>query len=190
MTTPVVKVIPVSTDATIKIVPFPGEIGAQGPQGETGPQGPAGVVDIQTGSSSDGTWVIEGGTLGATQPQFTGDPLFSGNYTLIENVCTFAIDVDMDNITNFGVGQYYMKLPFAADDNLIISGGCLHDASTGDEYFIIGHVNAGSDIMTLLSTASNGKHIPFADSDNAPIKLAVADNFHIAGTYQIVPSGS
>lgn len=134
------------------------------------------------GSSAAGTWQIEGGTLGTEQPTFNGDPLFSGNYALIGRVCTFAIDVDMDNIESFGDGQYYMKLPFPSDDNLLLSGGCLHDASTGDEYFIMAHVNAGSDIMTLLSVASNGRHVPF--EDNVPIKLNNLDNFHISGTYQ------
>lgn len=141
---------------------------------------------LNYGSSADGTWVIEGGTLGENQPQFDGDPLFSGRWTLIGTLCHFAIDVDMDNIDDFGTGQYYMKLPFVSKNNYLLSDGCLHDISTGDEYQMLGHVNAGSDVMTLLSIASNGRHVAF--TDGTPVNLAKADNFHIAGNFEIDPS--
>ena len=138
-----------------------------------------------SGSSDNGTWTIEGGTLGIEQPTFTGDPLFTGHYSVVGNLCHFAIDVDMDNILTFGEGQYYMKLPFPTNHNIVLSDGCLHDASTGNQYAILGHVVEGSDIMHLFSIASNGQHTPFSDSDNQPIKLDQADNFHIAGTFEI-----
>lgn len=130
-------------------------------------------------------FVPEGGTLGATQPAFTGAPLFTGTYTKIGNIVHFAIDVDMDNITNFGDGQYYMDLPFTAKRNYLFSDGCLHDFSTGDEYAILAHIVANTNRITLLSTASNGRQVPFTSS--VPVNLATADNFHIAGTYEIKP---
>ena len=126
---------------------------------------------------------IPGGGTDGTQPTFSSDPLFSGTYTKIGNIVHFAIDVDFDNITSFGSGQYYMTLPFAAARNYLFSDGCLHDYSTGDEYAILAHINAGSNEITLLSTASNGKQVPF--THNVPVNLSVADNFHIAGTYEI-----
>lgn len=135
------------------------------------------------GSSANGTWVIEGGTTNGNQPTFSGNPMFSGEWTLIGNICHFAISVDMDNITSFGTGQYFMKLPFVSKNNYLLSNGCLHDNSTGDEYAILGHVPSGSDIMTLLTTTSNGKQNPFTSS--VPVNLAIQDNFHIAGTYAI-----
>lgn len=138
-----------------------------------------------SGSSEEGTWTIEGGTLSDPQPTFSGAPLFSGHYSVLGNLCHFAIDVDMDNILTFGTGQYYMKLPFASNHNIVLSDGCLHDASTGNQYAIIGHIVENSDIMHLFSIASNGQHTPFSDSDNSPIKLAVDDSFHIAGTFEI-----
>lgn len=128
-------------------------------------------------------FVPGGGTLGGTQPTFNGAPLFTGSYNRIGNIVHFAIDVDMDNITNFGTGQYYIDLPFPARRNYLLSDGCLHDISTGDEYAILGHILAGSNRMTLLSTASNGRQVPF--EHNVPVTLNVADNFHIAGTYEI-----
>ena len=127
-------------------------------------------------------FTVVGGTLG-TQPTFTGAPLFTGSYTKVGNICHFQIDLDMDNITSFGTGQYYVNLPFPAEHNYLLSNGCLHDASTGDEYAILGHVIAGSDTLTLLSTASNGKQVHF--THNVPVNLSTADNFHIAGTYEI-----
>lgn len=91
----------------------------------------------------------------------------------------------MDNILTFGTGQYYMKLPFASNHNIVLSDGCLHDSSTGNQYAILGHVVENSDIMTLFSVGSNGQHTPFSDSDNSPIKLQNVDSFHIAGTFEI-----
>ncbi len=137
----------------------------------------------QHGSSSAGTWTIEGGTLNGTQPTFSSSPMFSGDWHLIGNICHFAIDVDMDNITGFGTGQYYVKLPFPSKVNYLMSDGCLHDNSTGDEYAILGHVVAGSDVLSLLSTISNGKQANFTNS--VPVNLATADAFHISGTYII-----
>lgn len=128
-------------------------------------------------------FAVQGGALG-TQPTFNGAPLFTGSYTLVGNICHFQVDVDMDNITNFGTGQYYINLPFTAEHNYHLSDGCLHDISTGDQYAILGHVLAGSNQLRLFSTASNGRQVPF--EHNVPVTLSIADNFHIAGTYEIV----
>jgi hypothetical protein len=89
----------------------------------------------------------------------------------------------MDNITGFGTGQYYMTLPFESKFNYLFSDGCLHDISTNDQYAVLGHATAGSNVITLLSTASNGRQVPFTNS--APVNLSTADNFHIAGTFII-----
>lgn len=140
---------------------------------------------ITIGDSADGTWTVEGGSSG-TQPTFSSEPLFSGGYNLIGNICHFHIDVDMDNITNFGTGQYYVKLPFPSKNNYLLSDGCLHDESTGNEYAVLGHVSAGSDTLNLLSTASNGRQVEFTSS--VPITLNALDNFHVAGIYEILGS--
>ena len=136
------------------------------------------------GSSESGTWMIEGGTTGAgaVQPTFDGDPLFSGRWKKFDNFIHFAIQVDFDNITDFGEGQYYLKLPYPAKSSYLFSDGCVHDISTGNDYSILAHVIAGSDIIELLSVTSNGRQVPF--TDKVPFTLAVADNFHIAGSYE------
>lgn len=140
------------------------------------------------GSTEEGTWTVEGGTTGAgaVQPTFSGDPMFYGHYTVVGNICHFGIDVDFDNITSFGNGQYYLRLPIPSHHNIIVSDGCLHDISTGEQYSILGHVLENSDIMTLFTVGSNGRQDPF--TAGVPVTLNVADNFHISGTYEIIHS--
>lgn len=126
---------------------------------------------------------VEGGTSG-TQPTFTGDPLFSGHYVILGHTIYFDVQVDFDNITSFGTGQYYVTLPFASKYEKTVRGGCLHDNDTGLEYHISGHVNAGSDELQLFTTdltEQNLHDFPFEQGE--PITLTTADNFHISGTY-------
>jgi hypothetical protein len=130
-------------------------------------------------------FTVVGGTAG-TQPTFSSDPLFTGSYTRFGNICHFAIDVDMDNITSFGTGQYFLKLPFPAARNYKFRDGCLHDISSGTDYSIGGHVYAGSDVMELSSTDTQGNRAFDVDfTHNVPVTLAITDNFHLAGTYEI-----
>ncbi len=131
----------------------------------------------------DKAFVVEGGSLG-TQPTFSGAPLFTGSYVKNGPLVTFRIDVEFDNITSFGTGQYYLNLPFVPKHNYQLTNGCLHDISTGINYVITGHVYAGNSQMRLESTDNTGNssfNIPF--TYNHPVTLTTADNFHIAGTY-------
>jgi hypothetical protein len=135
---------------------------------------------------SEVAYTVTGGTTG-TQPTFTGAPLFTGSYVKTGVLCHFRIDVDFDNITSFGTGQYYLKLPFASKRNYQLSDGCLHDISTGREYPISGHVLANSDDLYLQSIDSQGNSAFNIDfTYNNPVTLATADNFHIAGTYIVL----
>ena len=97
-------------------------------------------------SFAEVVYEIEGGTAG-TQPTFTGAPLFSGSYIKTGSLVHFQIQVDMDNITNFGTGQYYLTLPFESKYGYMFRCGCLHDFNTGREYHISGHVYPNSDVM-------------------------------------------
>jgi hypothetical protein len=128
-------------------------------------------------------FTVAGGTLG-TQPTFDGTPLFTGTYTKHGVNVHFTIDVDMDNITNFGTGQYYVDLPFPSKHNYQFASGCLHDISTGRDYPIFGHVLAGQSRLTLKSVDAQGNtayNVEFTSTN--PVTLAVADNFHISGNY-------
>lgn len=138
-----------------------------------------------TGTSTDGTWTLSGGTASDPQPTFSGDPLFLGHYTKIGHLCFVSIEVDFDNILTFGTGQYYVTLPFTAEHDVIMSNGALYDFSTGNRYNIAGKIDAGSDVLNLMSVSSNGQYIAFSDSDNQPVHLAPEDKFYISGTYEV-----
>jgi hypothetical protein len=136
---------------------------------------------------TDTSFVVSGGSLD-TQPTFTGPPLFTGNYTKSGDKVHFTIDVDFDNITSFGTGQYYLDLPFPSKHNYQFASGCLHDISTGRDYPIFGHVLAGQSQMVLKSIDAQGNsayNVPFTST--TPVTLAVADNFHVSGDYIAEP---
>jgi len=133
--------------------------------------------------SEDIAYTIVGGSTG-TQPTFDGDPLFSGSYTRTGALVHFQIQVDFDNITGFGTGQYYLDLPFTSKYNYQFASGCLHDFSNGREYPIFGHVFAGSKRVYLQSLDNQGSHTFQVDfTHTVPITLSTADNFHVSGMF-------
>lgn len=128
------------------------------------------------------TYQPQGGTLdGGTQPTFNGQPGFYGIFTKIGDLVSFSINVDFSNITGFGTGQYYMTVPVASDHNVYIRGGHLHDETANKNYGISGEIEAGSNILKLYYTASNGQDAAFTSTN--PVTLTTQDNFHIQGTY-------
>jgi hypothetical protein len=135
-----------------------------------------------TGQQIDqNSWPVGGGTKG-TQPTFNGNPLFTGEYVRFGNLVHFEIQVDMDNITSFGSGQYYMTLPFPAKFGYDFREGCLHHNSS--QFHISGHVFGGSTELLLYSSdkiSSGVQDIAFTST--FPTTITVSDNFHICGTY-------
>jgi hypothetical protein len=139
------------------------------------------IGDLMSAGPSETSFAVNGGTLG-TQPTFDGAPLFSGTYVINGPMVHFQIQVDMDNITNFGTGQYYVDLPFPAKYSYHFRDACLHDSSgTVRQYALSGHVYAGQSQVTLWFTSTNGQDELF--DYNSPALLTVNDNFHISGTY-------
>ncbi len=132
------------------------------------------------GSTAEGTWTVQGGTTG-TQPTFSSAPMFYGSWLRIGNLVHFQIQVDFDNITNFGTGQYFLNLPFNAFVPYQIREGCIHDISTSRQYSIGGHVFGSSNQLLLNFIDTNGRDTEF--TYNTPFVLNAEDNFHIAGTY-------
>jgi hypothetical protein len=131
-------------------------------------------------------YTVTGGTTG-TQPTFSGSPLFTGGYVKDGDLVHFRIDVDFDNITSFGTGQYYLSLPFASKHNYQLADGCLHDISTSRNYPISGHVAANSNQLFLESMDAQGNSVFQVDfTGTAPVTLATADNFHVSGTYIMI----
>ena len=143
------------------------------------------IDDILSYQNTETSYTVQGGTSG-TQPTFTGPPLFTASYVRNGSLVHFQIQVDMDNITNFGTGQYYLKLPFQSKYGYMFRNGCLHDISSDREYHISGHVYANSDVMELFTSDTQGNNLydfPFTPTE--PVALNVADNFHISGEYII-----
>jgi hypothetical protein len=143
------------------------------------------IEDIKDSQGIEIPYEIQGGTLGV-QPTFDGDPLFSGSYIKIGNLVHFQIQVDMDNITNFGSGQYFVSIPFPSKYGYMFRCGCLHDESTGREYHISGHASQGDDKILLYTSDTQGNNLydfPFTSTE--PVTLNALDNFHIAGSYII-----
>jgi hypothetical protein len=142
------------------------------------------VIDtVSVSQGEEVVYTVSGGTSG-TQPTFSGPPLFSGSYIRIGSLIHFQIQVDMDNITNFGTGQYFLTLPFKSKHGYMFRDGGLHDISLSREYHVSGHVYADSNIMQLFTSDTQGNTLydfPFTSTE--PITLNVADNFHISGTY-------
>lgn len=137
-----------------------------------------------TGYGISTIFAVSGGTDG-TQPTFDG-PVFSGKYTRFGNMVHFAYQVDFDNILTFGTGQYYMTLPYPSANDYVLRDGCLHQNSTGRQYHISGSVDAGETDLWLFTTDRQGNRIyDFPFEQGEPITLTTADNFHIAGTYEI-----
>jgi len=131
----------------------------------------------------DTPFSVTGGSTG-TQPTFSSDPKFSGTYVRVGDQVHFQIQVDMDNITGFGTGQYYLDLPFPSKHNYKFREGCLHDISASKDYAIGGHVFAGESRVYLSSTDTQSGTVFDIEFDyNSPVTLSTADNFHIAGTY-------
>lgn len=154
------EVIEVLTSSTVVEVRLPGQ------------QAPFSPAEI--------TYTVGGGTLG-TQPTFSGDPLFYGSYILVGDMISFRVNVDFDNVTSFGTGQYYITLPFDSAHEATFRDGCLHRASNGREYQMSGHVAASSNQLQLHYTGNQGYDEAF-DSTH-PYTLTVNDFFHIKGTY-------
>jgi hypothetical protein len=128
------------------------------------------------------SYTVGGGTDG-TQPTFTGDPMFYGEYTRVGNLVHFEITVDFNNITNFGTGQYYLTLPFDTSKTSTFSNGTLSDDSSGKFYHVYGVALEGQNQMQLWYSSSNGQGEPF--DYNSPVTLDVADFFTIGGTYNV-----
>jgi hypothetical protein len=130
--------------------------------------------------SEDIAFTIVGGSTG-TQPTFDGDPLFSGSYVRTGALVHFQIQVEFDNITSFGTGQYYLDLPFTAKYSYMFRDACLHDISRPRQYALSGHVFAGESRVYLWYADASSQDQAF--DYNSPALLTVNDTFHIAGMF-------
>lgn len=169
------SVVVVESDNTVSVTQSDNAVTVTAP----GPQGPAPTTE---------TYTVTGGTAG-TQPTFTGDPMFYGQYVRVGDLVHFEVHVDFDNITSFGTGQYFVSIPFPGAEAIMVRGGCLHDANTGTQYHISGHADKGTSTLQLFTTDRQGNRIyDFPFEQGEPITLTTADNFHISGDYIAEPA--
>jgi len=137
-----------------------------------------------TGYGVNTAYQPSGGTS-AIQPTWTGN-IFTASFNRFGNMIHFSIFVNFATILTFGTGQYYVTLPYPARVAYQFRDGCLHDTSAGTEFFISGHVAAGSDVLYLNTADKVGSTIQDLDfTSTSPVTLTTADRFHIAGTYEI-----
>lgn len=113
---------------------------------------------------------------------FTGTPA-TGSYVKIGNLVIVQIDVEFDNVTNFGTGSYSLTVPFASKYHTDVYGGSIHKTvNQGTDHFSIkGHMSPGSSTFTIWAIGSNAADEPF--NNQAPVNLTTADKFHMSFSY-------
>jgi len=112
---------------------------------------------------------------------FSGTPAV-GAYVKVGSVVTVQIDVEFDNVSNFGTGQYSLTLPFDSRYHTDVYGGSVHNVGgTTDHHSLKGHLETNSSTMTIWSLKSSAQDEPF--DHNSPIVLTTADKFHMSFTY-------
>lgn len=133
-------------------------------------------------SFNDGTIQPYSPILSGTGLTYTGTPA-TGSYVKLGNAVTVQIDVEFDNVTNFGTGQYYLTLPFNSIYHTDVYGGSIHKAVNQgiDHYSIKGHLSDGSSLFSIWSVNSSSLDEPF--DFNSPIGVDQADKFHMLFTY-------
>jgi hypothetical protein len=113
---------------------------------------------------------------------YTGTPA-TGFYVKLGNSVTVQIDVEFDNVSNFGTGQYHLTLPFNSMYHTDVYGGSIHQVvNQGIDHFSIkGHLTDGSNDISIWSINSASKDEPF--DHNSPIGIDSSDKFHMLFTY-------
>lgn len=190
---------------TIKIVPMPGlpvpgPTGPQGPrgyQGDTGLMGPQGPTGPQGAAAELPTAIRWSPNFSATGLTFTGSgtsyPTYNSYYVKSGQLVTFWIAVDLDTVTNFGTGQYMLKLPVQplASSMNHFAGWINVDPSANPDNAGHAILNAdhlaGSDTLDLhYIKQSGGANSPVMEAmfkQGNPVTLTTSSKIYINGTY-------
>lgn len=133
-------------------------------------------------SFNDGTIQSYSPVWSGTGLTYTGTPA-TGFYVKLGKSVTVHIDVEFDNVTNFGTGQYYLTLPFNSMYHTDVYGGSIHQVvNQGIDHFSIkGHLLDGSKDISIWSINSSSKDEIF--DFNSPIGIDTQDKFHMSFTY-------
>ena len=106
---------------------------------------------------TDTSYTSSFATTGGTQPTFSGAPLVTASGILNGDLVYFRVNIDFDNVTNFGTGQYYVTLPFVSKYDTIVSPGHLHDDSPSNDYVLFGELSANSNKLYLYYQSNNSR---------------------------------
>lgn len=166
----------------VKIVPFPG---VPGPQGPTGPQGATGPAGSPATFPNPVAWTPQ---MRDSSEQFTqGSNQSVGYYYNFGKLIFIHIEYSLANVSNFGTGQLVIQLPFTALREADVFGGTLHDESTSLQYSIKGHVNSGTNVMTLWSISTDTTDArDQAFTAQSPFSLSTEDSVHLSFWYEVV----
>jgi hypothetical protein len=91
---------------------------------------------------------------------------------------TFALSINMANVTNFGTGNFTVTLPVAPSANTYTFTGYLYDL---ENEYMIHAISTGGATMTLYTTGTNGLLAPL--SPTSPVTLDIASEIEISGSY-------
>ncbi len=166
---------------TIKIVPFPGVPGPQGPRGLQGIQGEIGLTGPMGPAAEPVSYTP---TIYSDGASLSGASV-TGRYIKNGKLVFVYVDVDLDNVTDFGTGQYKIQLPFAPAFHSDAYAGTIHKYVDGSPtyYSVKGHLFP-NDTKVYLWTFGNGQETPFLPT--SPVNLTSQDRFHISFVYEAV----
>jgi hypothetical protein len=164
--------------STIKIVPFPGAPGPAGPAGPQGAPGPTGPIGQSATFPTANSFSAQISGTGYTE---TSNSNVGLSYIYGKIVFVHA-EINFLTTTSFGTGHLSMQLPFVSVREADVFGGTLHDVSTGDNYSIKGHCEAGGNNIELWHISGTGKDEPVTAT--APIQLTTSDKIHISFWYE------
>jgi hypothetical protein len=163
---------------TIKIVPFPGVPGPQGPRGLQGIQGEQGLTGPMGLPAEPVTYTA---TFTANGFEDAGD-LTTARYIKNGKLVFVYVDVQLDNVTNFGSGQFTISLPFNPAFHSDAYAGTIHKYVDGEPtfYSLKGHIFPSDPKVYLWTIAS--PDIPFLQG--SPVELTTSDRVHISFIYE------
>ena len=166
--------------ATVKIVPMPGATGPAGPQGPTGPVGPAGLDGATATFENVSAWT----PVLSAEGLVAGANLATGTYLQMGKLAYVTMLIPFSNISDFGIGQYSVSLPFAAARHADVYAGSLHVTNTADYYSIKGHHEAGEASMSLWALSLSAQK-DMELKNTTPVTLATDDLIHLSFLYEI-----
>lgn len=137
--------------------------------------------DLDNYSSALGQVVSYSATWSGDGLAYNGNPVLA-SYVKIGKLVQVQIDVEMDNVTNFGTGQYSITLPFPSAYHTDVYGGSIHNTgATTEHYSIKGHLSPSSSAATLWYISGSSQDMAF--DHNSPINLTTGDKFHMSFSY-------